>query len=207
MEDPGWRHRLAWRRFSVFVNWALGERVAGSGSWPEPLGLQARVAPAQDERAELSRSQQGLCAVSQAGCQRHRPSFPHCLGVPVSLAPWHAGPQGALCRARGVGRGSPFPEDEQTPGTRHSYRQRLNSNLSGGPEPKPEVPLGSRNGCYAAIGDLCRWGRWARTHPCSSGIPSTPESRGGRATAGGGCHRAVCWGSRLEAWRPQRPGP
>ena len=62
MEDPGWRHRLAWRRFLLFVNWALGERVAGSGSLPEPLGLQALVVPAQDERVELSRSRQGRCA-------------------------------------------------------------------------------------------------------------------------------------------------
>ena len=150
MEDPGWRHRLAWRRFLLFVNWALGERVAGSGSLPEPLGLQALVVPAQNERVELSRSRQDRCAVSQASCQRQCPSIPCCLGVPVSPAPGHAGPQG---------------------------------------------------------GDLCRWGRWARTHPCSPGIPSTPESRGGRATAGGGCRRAVRWGSRPGAWRPGCPGP
>ena len=43
--------------------------------------------------------------------------------------------------------------------------------------------------------------------PRSPGIPSTPESRGGRATAGGGCRRAVRWGSRPGAWRPGRPGP
>ena len=63
----------------LFVNWALGERVAGSGSLPKPLGLQALVVPAQDERVELSRSRQGRCAVSQASCQRQCRPIPRCL--------------------------------------------------------------------------------------------------------------------------------
>ena len=67
-------------------------------SWPSGPCV---VRP-QDERAELSSPHitAGLCGLPGWVSEASRSSCPRCLGIPVSPAPRHAGPRGALCKER-----------------------------------------------------------------------------------------------------------